>query len=188
MRTSIKIIIALLIIGGIFLGIWLSLDSHTKCKLIYGKNICNFYKMMDIVNHSPESSNFEKVMQLCQEMEDVPKKDGCFEFVAEAFTRIDIEKAEQACNEIKGFDNVKSKENCYIKIQELSLKEEFCGRSSYGECSSDLDCTTGGCSNHVCQSKKEESIITTCEWRDCYNAKIYNFSCKCVESKCQWSE
>ena len=143
---------------------------------------------MDIAAQSPSVLDFERMMDLCKEMSNVPKKDGCFEYIAETFISIDVEKAQQACNEIKEFDNIKSREDCYNKIQKPFLKKEFCGWSTYGKCSSDLDCMTGGCSSQVCQSKKEEPIITTCEWRDCYNAKIYGIACKCIENKCQWTK
>jgi eight-cysteine-cluster-containing protein len=62
----------------------------------------------------------------------------------------------------------------------------FCGWSTYGHCLTDLDCIKGGCSGQVCQSKQEEPIITTCEWRDCYNAKLYGLDCKCINEQCQW--
>lgn len=115
MTRNKKILIILFAIIILLTGIWLSLDSHTKCKLIYGKNMCNFYAMMDIQN--PSVSDFDKMMSLCKEMSDVPKKDSCFEYIAEIFSRIDIEKAKQACNEIKGFDEVHSKDDCYKQIQ-----------------------------------------------------------------------
>ncbi|MCK4529404.1 eight-cysteine-cluster domain-containing protein [candidate division WOR-3 bacterium] len=76
-------------------------------------------------------------------------------------------------------------------VEEIKLektKEDFCGWSTDGKCSSDSDCIVGGCSAQVCQSKYEKSIITTCEWRDCYNAKEYNLKCKCVKGGCQWSK
>lgn len=69
----------------------------------------------------------------------------------------------------------------------IKNKEGFCGSSTNGKCSSDSDCLAGGCSGQVCQSKNEESIITTCEWRDCYSAKKYDLKCKCIDTKCQWS-
>ncbi len=72
-------------------------------------------------------------------------------------------------------------------IENNSL-EDFCGFSTYGSCSSDSECSAGGCSGQVCQSKNEEPVITTCEFRDCYNAKKYNLKCRCVENKCQWSK
>ena len=124
MKTSIKIIIALLIIGGVFVGVWLSLDSRTKCKLIYGKNICNFYEMMDTVSSNPENSDFEKAMQLCREMEDVPKKDSCFEYIAQVVSFYDIEKAREACGEIREFDGVHSREDCYSMV-EKSIEERL---------------------------------------------------------------
>jgi len=116
MKKSVKIIIILFILVLILAGIWLSLDSHTKCRLIYGKNICNFYEMMDMVSTNPENSDFEKAMQLCLEMEDVPKKDSCFEYIAQVVSFYDKEKAREACKEIKGFDGVHRKENCYSMV------------------------------------------------------------------------
>lgn len=65
-------------------------------------------------------------------------------------------------------------------------KEGFCGWSTLGKCLTDLDCTKGGCSGQICQSKQEEPIITTCEWIDCYDAKAYKMECKCVNKQCQW--
>lgn len=72
------------------------------------------------------------------------------------------------------------------KAYELSQLPDFCGWSTYGKCSSDSDCIVGGCSGQVCQSRYEKSIVTTCEWKICYNAKLYHLECKCVEGKCQW--
>ena len=114
MKIVLKVIIALFVVGIILIGIWFSLDKRTKCKLIYGKNICNFYEMMDT---QPSIANFDKMVSLCREMTNVPKKDSCFEFIAETFSRIDIEKAQQSCEEIKGFDDVHTKDTCYNKIQ-----------------------------------------------------------------------
>lgn len=65
-------------------------------------------------------------------------------------------------------------------------KEDFCGQSTYGKCLTDLDCAKGGCSGEVCQSQDEESIITPCVFRECYNAEIYGMQCKCVNEQCQW--
>ena len=122
MKTLIKIFLGLFVIGTLLVGVWLSLDSTTKCKLIYGKNICNFYEMMDTVSSNPESSDFEKAMQLCRGMKDVPKKDSCFEYIAQVVSFYDIEKAKQACSEIKEFNEVHSKKECY-SIAERSKEE-----------------------------------------------------------------
>jgi eight-cysteine-cluster-containing protein len=62
----------------------------------------------------------------------------------------------------------------------------FCGRSTSGSCGKDSDCISGGCSGQVCQSKSEEPVITTCEYRDCYNAATYNLTCGCKNNQCQW--
>ena len=68
-----------------------------------------------------------------------------------------------------------------------AVNEGFCGTSTSGECYSDEDCIKSGCSGQVCASKKEEQIMTICEYRDCYNSEKYNLKCKCTENKCQWS-
>lgn len=116
MTRNKKIIITLFVIVFLLVGVWLSLDSHTKCKLIYGKNICNFYEMVETVSTNPEHSDFEKAMELCRGMEDVPKKDSCFEYIAQVVSFYDTEQAREACDEIKGFDGVHSKEDCYSMV------------------------------------------------------------------------
>lgn len=66
-------------------------------------------------------------------------------------------------------------------------KEDFCGISTEGLCSSDSDCITGGCSGQVCQSKNQEPVVTICDMKECYNAAKYGLECKCLNNKCQWS-
>ena len=128
MKIVLKIIFVLFVVGIILIGIWFFLDKHTKCELIYGKNICNFYEMMVVVSTNPEKSDFEKAMHLCQKMEDVPKKDSCFEYIAQVVSFYDVERAKEACGEIKGFDLVNSKEDCYSVIEKS--KEERLAESS----------------------------------------------------------
>jgi eight-cysteine-cluster-containing protein len=74
------------------------------------------------------------------------------------------------------------------KQVQVAPKEDFCGSSTYGICSSHSDCSRGGCSGQFCQSRYEEGIISTCEYRDCYNAAVYNLGCKCIRGKCQWAK
>lgn len=116
MKKSIKIVIIFVVIGGLFIGLWMGFGSDIKCRLIYGKNICNFYEMMDRVSTDSKNSDFKEAMRLCQDMEDVPKKDSCFEYIAQVVSFYDTEKAKEACYEIKEFDGVHSKENCYTMI------------------------------------------------------------------------
>jgi eight-cysteine-cluster-containing protein len=71
---------------------------------------------------------------------------------------------------------------------EINLIEEFCGFSTYSACLVDEDCRIGGCSGQVCQARDEESAITTCEYRTCYNADRYQMSCLCFAGQCQWRE
>ncbi|MBA7545122.1 hypothetical protein ES705_37485 [subsurface metagenome] len=112
-----KLVYGILVIVLIsLLGVWLSLDDITKCRIVYHKNICYFYAMMDIANNNPAVSDFDEMMNLCKGMSDAPKKDGCFEYVALTFAQIDMGKAEEACDKIKEFGGVHSKENCYGRI------------------------------------------------------------------------
>ena len=68
----------------------------------------------------------------------------------------------------------------------LSPNLEFCGISTYSECNSNEDCIKSGCSNQICQSKYEEPIATTCEFRECYDVNKFKVDCKCIDNKCQW--
>ena len=65
-------------------------------------------------------------------------------------------------------------------------KAGFCGWSTNGPCKSDAECTIGGCSSQVCQSKSEPPVATTCEFAECYNAEAYGALCSCVAGKCNW--
>ena len=119
MNKLLKVIVVIFVVIIGLVGIWFSLDNTTKCYTIYGKNICNFYAMMDI---SPSIDNFDKMMNLCRDMYDVPKKDSCFEFVAQTFARIDINKAKEACNEVREIKDqtgniVHTKNRCYELIE-----------------------------------------------------------------------
>jgi len=69
----------------------------------------------------------------------------------------------------------------------LTPNVKFCGWSTYGKCNSDEDCLRDGCSKQICRSRFEEPIITTCEWKECYEASKYGVACKCVEGRCQWT-
>jgi len=119
-----RILAIIIVLVIVMAGVWFSLDKTTRCGFIYGKNICNFYAMMDVANHNPTISNFDEMMDLCREMTDVPKKDGCFEYVAQTIAPTDMNKAKEACDEIKGFDNVKTRGGCYYKISWQSTKIE----------------------------------------------------------------
>ncbi|MSR85885.1 eight-cysteine-cluster domain-containing protein [Candidatus Woesearchaeota archaeon] len=63
---------------------------------------------------------------------------------------------------------------------------DFCGSSTYDSCTTDSDCTTGGCSGQICQSSSTEPSISTCEYQGCYNSELYSLSCACYEQKCSW--
>jgi hypothetical protein len=126
MNRLIRITVIFAAVGGLLLGLWAGLDSGIKCRLIYGKNICNFYEMMDIMAYDHSSdADFNKAMQLCRGMENVPKKDSCFEYIAEVISLWDFKKAKQACDEIVGYGLVYDKDSCYQRIQTSRVESPF---------------------------------------------------------------
>lgn len=66
-------------------------------------------------------------------------------------------------------------------------REEFCGNSTLGACSADSGCIADGCSGQFCRSTSEEPVVTTCEFRDCFNNEAYGLECKCSAEKCKWA-
>ncbi|CAD5245271.1 CGP-CTERM-anchored Cys-rich protein [Thermococcus camini] len=55
-----------------------------------------------------------------------------------------------------------------------------------GECTSDGDCATGGCSGEVCAPREEASkIVTPCVYRPWYDCLSLT-SCGCVDGLCTW--
>lgn len=75
---------------------------------------------------------------------------------------------------------------CRHPLNIAEEKEAFCGTSTNAACTSDRDCFIGGCSGQICAGRGENPV-STCEYRDCYNAAEYNLSCRCVEGKCRWN-
>lgn len=56
------------------------------------------------------------------------------------------------------------------------------GTERAGECTTDADCFTGGCSSEVCSA--EEGVITTCEVQDWPQGA--GAGCGCVAGACRW--
>jgi eight-cysteine-cluster-containing protein len=72
------------------------------------------------------------------------------------------------------------------QYSKCSVSCGFCGDSTNAACSSNSDCKVGGCSSQVCQGINE-SIFSTCDMKDCYNAASYGLKCECSENKCKWT-
>jgi len=81
--------------------LWLSIDDPSRCKLLHGKNICNYYSVQEAASNS--NPNFDEMMKLCSEMEPVPKRDRCFLIIEEAFAE-EPTKAEAAREQIQGYE------------------------------------------------------------------------------------
>jgi eight-cysteine-cluster-containing protein len=62
----------------------------------------------------------------------------------------------------------------------------FCGSSTHAECETDDECVAGGCSGQLC-GHEDEDLISTCEWRACYETDRPGLACGCYDGECQWS-
>jgi hypothetical protein len=56
----------------------------------------------------------------------------------------------------------------------------FCVKSRNDSCTSDAECSTGGCGGELCYNPKNGSGISTCE------CTAPSYSCGCVNGKCAW--
>ncbi len=92
-----------------------------------------------------------------------------------------------ATNTNRNTDTKTARERIKAAIAARNKEKFFCGKSTFGECQTDADCITAGCSNSVCQGVNEEPTITTCEWKECYDSTQYKINCICIKNKCLWS-
>lgn len=64
-------------------------------------------------------------------------------------------------------------------------RERVEGPEADGECTSDADCQTGGCSGEVCATAASmEGYMGTCEVLPCFSILK---SCGCIEGRCSWT-
>lgn len=67
----------------------------------------------------------------------------------------------------------------------LSPTLPYYGQSTYGSCLMQSDCTVTGCSSEICQSKKEETRLSVCIFRE-DTPQSMGYRCGCVNQKCSW--
>ncbi len=64
-------------------------------------------------------------------------------------------------------------------------KERVEGPQAAGECKTDADCTTGGCSSEICATPAAlEGMMSTCEIQPCFAVLD---SCGCHDGMCTWT-
>lgn len=110
---------------------------------------------------------------------------------------VSAEMINVACISKIYFDKNKEKYNLRTNVwtgseSKCGCVKNQCKEVVYGEpkpeCTTDLDCATGGCSGQICGLKeKVKDIITTCEWREEYGC-LRLTNCRCINDKCQWEE
>lgn len=69
----------------------------------------------------------------------------------------------------------------------LSPTPPYYGESTNGSCSGLSDCIVSGCSSEICQSKKEETRMSVCMYRE-DTPKNLGYHCGCVNQKCGWTK
>ena len=119
-----------------------------------------------------------------EEIDDIPEPKNCVDscgngicevFVCEGLDCPCAETTESCPLDCDGYDGG-------------TVGDPFCGFATDAECSTDDDCTIGGCSGQVCQGVSEEGKVTTCEFKGCYDASQYGLSCGCVKNRCAWAK
>jgi eight-cysteine-cluster-containing protein len=169
---------------------WFSQETKDILKSVKIENDTAYVDLKDIRQIIPNVSSSCGSVEFLTEVETTLKQFSAVDRVIIAiegkpetfyeWIQIGCAKENDFCDEAPfKASNGESKENS-------TYKEDFCGNSTFGNCVADTDCVTGGCSREVCQSRSEEPIITTCEYKDCYNTQVYNLKCGCAQNKCQW--
>lgn len=119
-KKSFKKFILLIGLGVLVIGFLIV--AYLRMGLFRDNNISKYYTVVDVIGNNQDDESFENAMKLCGGMTNDPKKDSCFEFIAERMARAGKkEKAKRACDEVKGFQDalqhsVHSKEECYQTI------------------------------------------------------------------------
>ncbi len=68
----------------------------------------------------------------------------------------------------------------------LGKAVDYCGFSTNGTCSVDVDCMVSGCNHEVCQSRSETPVVTQCSDKECFSALDYGMECQCWYNHCRW--
>lgn len=64
----------------------------------------------------------------------------------------------------------------------------YYGSSTYGQCETDNDCFISGCNFEICQNKTEERLFSICILPPKPTPEQFNYECKCVNRRCEWSK
>ena len=110
------------------------------------------------------------------------EKDDYFVIVYYSYYSIFLDGSQKLQGAVEQYNTIQQ------MLSTFKFIDKFCGTSTNGSCVSDSDCIAGGCSGQLCQSKNDELLGTTCEWKECYREEDYGLECGCVNKKCQWAE
>ncbi|MBI4738095.1 eight-cysteine-cluster domain-containing protein [Candidatus Woesearchaeota archaeon] len=124
----------------------------------------------------------------------VDKSKGCPDFCSGIAGNLVVKCVNNECLQTFGCvldTECSEKQSCVnnrcVDGKTASSSDAPSSRSQTNTCSTDADCVAGGCSGTICQSKKAEPVVTTCEYRSEY-ACYKQISCGCVAGHCAWNE
>lgn len=115
---------------------------------------------------------------------------GLLVFIFSTEKPVPVYTYEECVSQGNVVDEIDGMQRCTTKQGKVFFKLDksgFCGQSTSGVCESDSDCVADGCSGQVCRSTNESPVITTCEWRECYDDEKYNVGCGCIGRRCGWA-
>ncbi len=136
-----------------------------------------------------------KSSDLCNYIEDETKRYQCL------IIAINYDANPKLCEKIEAQED---KDACYLELTRNTGNKTYCDYiveddienmclelnvsipEQKIECEVNSDCAIQGCNSEVC-APANESIMTTCEWKDiyaCYNEEIT--SCECINGTCGW--
>ena len=122
----------------------------------------------------------------------VDKKKNCPDFCSGIAGNMVAKCVDNTCRQMLGCINdaeCKSTEICINNKCMGSSKSNSKEKSTTltSECKLNSDCTIGGCSGTVCESKNAEQQLTTCQYLPefkCYKT----ITCSCVNGLCDWQK
>lgn len=75
------------------------------------------------------------------------------------------------------------------EIQDIERDQEYYGQSTFSICSTNTDCSVGGCNGEICGSADgQDDAISICLAPEGPLPSELGYSCGCVNSQCQWEK
>jgi eight-cysteine-cluster-containing protein len=66
--------------------------------------------------------------------------------------------------------------------------QEYYGSSTFASCNTDSNCSAQGCNAEICGSELEEGFSSICSLPNKPLPRDLQYSCRCIQQKCQWQK